>query len=244
MSKTHQQIIDQLKGCSSTNPMPFEQLLDKTGLQADTLHMVLHQMQHSVPASINSASVTKQGKTQLLIWPTGVLRDSIPYRVVSDQIANRNRELKQQQEQETTMPKNNRGSKPGALNSTLYSLIEQTPGIAHETLVKDALHQYPGETEAHIAKTLSNMVHATKKIVSEGPRGQKTYRIADAPAPAHEPQAATSAAAKPSDDETLHISIDDKNVCLISTQHIDLELTAAQTARLHAFMHRVQLEAV
>lgn len=68
---THQKILAMLKGCTSTAPMEFDTLLRKTGLLPDTLAMVLAQMQHSLPATINSCIITKAGKSRTVYWPTG-----------------------------------------------------------------------------------------------------------------------------------------------------------------------------
>jgi hypothetical protein len=67
---THQKILAMLKGCTSTAPMEFDTLVRKTGLLPDTLAMVLAQMQHSLPATINSCIITKAGKSRTVYWPT------------------------------------------------------------------------------------------------------------------------------------------------------------------------------
>jgi hypothetical protein len=72
---THQKILTMLEGCSSAKPMEFDTLIEKTGLLPDTLAMVLAQMQHSLPATINSCIITRAGKSRTVYWPTGASLD-------------------------------------------------------------------------------------------------------------------------------------------------------------------------
>lgn len=85
---TQQKILAFLQGCDSQHPMEFGALLKKTGLQPDTLRMVLDQMQHSLPATINSCTLTKQGKSSAMYWPTGAVGNPLTFH----QIGNRNRQ--------------------------------------------------------------------------------------------------------------------------------------------------------
>lgn len=70
---THDLILQHLKGATSQNPVTLEQLVEKTGLLPDTISMILDQMHNVVPAVINKVKVIKNGQTQILVWPTGVI---------------------------------------------------------------------------------------------------------------------------------------------------------------------------
>lgn len=75
-----QQILDLLKGSSSQKPMPFNVLVDKSGLLPKTLNMILDSMyaQHS----INQALVTRNGMQQREVWPTGVIEKAVRQDIV------------------------------------------------------------------------------------------------------------------------------------------------------------------
>jgi len=65
-------IIAFMAGYDSRNPMPFDALVEASGLQPATLQMMLDQMFNSIPTLINRAEHTKGGKTQVVYWPTGI----------------------------------------------------------------------------------------------------------------------------------------------------------------------------
>lgn len=75
-----QQILDLLNGSSSQKPMPFNVLVDKSGLLPKTLNMILDSMyaQHS----INQALVTRNGVQQREVWPTGVIEKAVRQDIV------------------------------------------------------------------------------------------------------------------------------------------------------------------
>ncbi len=146
---------------------------------------------------------------------------------------------------------------PSTLNQTLYHLIEATPGIGQQALIKHALRACSDETQTHILKTLSNMQHVTKKISAVGKLDNKTYWIKDsAPAatssPVAKPEASaiSPAEAKPlaeailraatheaeQDAEYYGLNLNDEGCLFISVGEIDLRLNPAQTQRLHRFM--------
>lgn len=191
---THQKILSMLNGYSSQKPMPFDVLVQKSGLLPDTLRMVLDQMQHTVPATINSAIITKGGVAKTVCWPTGVVTHSISKEFVIN--ANKSAEAgfrlrqsstpKQKMNpiapttQEPIMNQETKprgGSKPSELNQCIYDKIVEHPGIAHADLVKHAQKECPEATDKQILKTISNMRHVTKKIRAEGERGNYRYHL-------------------------------------------------------------------
>lgn len=74
---THEKILGLMAGCDQHKPMPFSDLLEKSGLQPYTLRMVLYQMQYDIPMQINSIALTRDGSTQEVYWPTGVFKHGI-----------------------------------------------------------------------------------------------------------------------------------------------------------------------
>jgi len=193
-----------------------------------------------------------------------------------------------EQKKETPMnaPANPHGGKqPGELNTAIYNKIVEHPGITRAALIKHAQQKCPDATEKQINKTILNLTHTSKKIRTEGERGNYTYHLNTGvsqpqtkptapakparkaavgkvvtgkeaaelrgdPPPAETPaahvekdtKAPLSKSAAPalsdhqftmmlSDDNYLHLGIDDEMYTL----------NPAQTARLHAFLHRVQL---
>lgn len=55
--------------------------------------------------------------------------------------------------------------------------IVEHPGITQAALIRHALHKYPEANEKQVKKTILNMVHSSKKIRSEGERGNLTYHL-------------------------------------------------------------------
>jgi hypothetical protein len=178
---THQKILTMLEGCSSAKPMEFDTLQSKTGLLPDTLAMVLAQMQHSLPATINSCIITKAGKSRTVYWPTGVVRAAIPFRIVQDRNIHSRIDAKVQPNTatspETTMSATGKGGKPSELNQTLYNMIQAFPGIREDELVRRVLEDFPKETDKHIRKTLGNMRLIGKKVTGEGKGGDRKYQL-------------------------------------------------------------------
>lgn len=70
---THQKILAMMSGCDSSKPMSFETLVEKSGLQPSTMESVLWQMRYASPPLINSATVTRDGESQEVYWPIGIV---------------------------------------------------------------------------------------------------------------------------------------------------------------------------
>lgn len=71
---THDLILQHLKGATRHQPVTLEELASKTGLLPDTISMLLDQMQNTVPATINKVKIIKNGKAQIIVWPTGAVQ--------------------------------------------------------------------------------------------------------------------------------------------------------------------------
>ena len=76
--KTHEQILSLMTKSHAQAPMQFNSLLDISGLQPDTLNMVLDQMYDA--RKINQAKVTRAGIEQREVWPVAIVNKANPYR--------------------------------------------------------------------------------------------------------------------------------------------------------------------
>jgi hypothetical protein len=287
---THDKILAMLAGHDAQHPMAFDDLVKKSGLLPATLNMILLDMYNSISKPINYATITKKGKTQTVYWPTGVVnvrtgpqgivinprsphsmgfvgRDIPSHMHLAPSKVKPNTakvQLTTSTIQENTMstPIGGKGG-PSQLNLTINRLIEATPGITHQVLVKKVLHSFPAETQTHIQKTLSNMQHVTKKIIGVGKLGDRAYWLKDkAPAEASSPvekkkalnpddlenaalrRALETKATHPAageESEYYGLNLNDEGCLFISVGEIDLRLNAAQTQRLHRFMGRLSL---
>jgi len=74
---THDLILQHLKGATAQSPTTLEQLASATGLLPDAINQLLDQMVHCVPAAVNKIKSTKDGKTQVLVWPTGAIQPPV-----------------------------------------------------------------------------------------------------------------------------------------------------------------------
>lgn len=123
----HEQILTMLAGSHSQQPMQFNALLDISGLQPDTLDMVLDQMYAA--HSINQATVTRSGIMQREVWPTGMAKQVNAYKVPSKRVAPtpppRRNETPAIQPKEITMNINHDEKTPKAL--TILKYIEANP---------------------------------------------------------------------------------------------------------------------
>lgn len=64
-------ILSLMKNCDSKNPMSLRVLSKKTGMDIGELHPVIQEMYDT--RGINRCVVTKDGITDLMFWPTGVV---------------------------------------------------------------------------------------------------------------------------------------------------------------------------
>jgi hypothetical protein len=200
---THQKILTMLAGCSSQKPMPFTDLVNASGLLPATLLHVLGQMAHSLPATINCASITKNGTTQMVYWPTGVVEKSTGHIVINRKKATAagfaapaRQPLSALRPQASTVQPSisisaeeaSMSAAPGKLNIIIFNKVAEQPGITQDELIKFALQQSPESTEKQAIKTLMNLLHSSKKIRSEGRRYKFTYYVnADVKQPAATP---------------------------------------------------------
>lgn len=102
-----------------------------------------------------------------------------------------------EQKKETTMnaPAKPHGEQqPGELNTAIYNKIVEHPGITKAALIKHAQQKCPDATEKQINKTILNLIHASKRIRTEGGRGNYTYHLNTG---VSQPQAKPTASAKP-----------------------------------------------
>lgn len=240
---THRKILAILAGASSQKPMAFEDLVKASGLSPATLLQVLDQMAHSIPATINCASITKAGKTQMLYWPTGVIdKAAQPFRINNEKAAG----FVTQARPALAHPNTSIPSKeipmsmpPSKLNTIIYNRIAEQPGIAQDALLQFVLHNVAGSTEKQVKKTIANLVHSSKKIRSEGSKGKFTYYLNNE---AGQPAAAASSVvkkqeAKP-DADSFSIMLSEDNFLHVCSGKQKMVFSKVQTERLWNFIGR------
>lgn len=270
---THQKILAMLDGYSSVKPMPFDVLVEKSGLLPATLRSVLDQMQHSLPASINSAKITDIGGVREVYWPTGMvaMRSGSQGIVINPLTAPRRQPLPQRleatakpkpiasiihQENQMATSTKKRIKASRDLGIAIYNKIIACPGIKRDVLVKHALSEFPDATNKQISKAIWDLVNTSKKVLQEGKSTSSAYRSnTGASMPAAKPVSVKSApAAAPvslTDKPAEHVPNDEQFTMMLSDDdHLHLgigdemyHLNPQQVARLHAFMGRVQLGA-
>lgn len=259
---THQKILAMLAGCSSQKPMPFDDLVKASGLLPATLGTVLMQMAHNIPATINCASITKDGKTQMVYWPTGVIEKATQHIVINRQKAiaggfsgtrqplSALRPQASAVQPTTSIPTKEipMGMPPRKLNTLIYDKVAEQPGIAQDDLIAFALPKVTGATEKQVKKTIANLVHASQRIRSVGPRGNFTYFPNNE---AHQPAAAASSTVKKQEVKPASYGVGEKEFSLTLTDdnwmklHLGahtLLLDPSQTGRLQDFMGRITLK--
>lgn len=63
-------ILEMLKGSTQIAPMLGDTLLEKTGVEPDTLNDALDDLQGR--GALNRAEITREGSTFTVLWPTGI----------------------------------------------------------------------------------------------------------------------------------------------------------------------------
>lgn len=256
---THQKLLTMLAGCNSQKPMAFDALVKASGLLPSTLEILMEQMAHSTPMAINRATVTKDGRTQMMIWPTGVINHPGRQMLIINQKQLLAARAAWEQQPRTaqvkpsasTLPIPSKeismGAAPSNLNTTIYNKVVEHPGIGRDELVKFALQQVPGATEKQAKKTIVNLVYSSGRIRLEGTHGKPVYYIAEfdkraaVPAsPAVKKQEAKPAVRELSDRE-FSLSLTDDNYMHLYLGEETVMLNPAQVERLQDFMGRITL---
>lgn len=151
----HEQILTMLAGSHSQQPMQFNALLDISGLQPDTLNMVLDQMYAA--HSINQATVTRSGIMQREVWPTGMAKQVNIYADLSKRVAAtpppRRNEVQVIKTKEITMTQDLEVAEQTPKALTILKFIEANPNcnsaqISHATGIESP-HSY---IKAHISR--------------------------------------------------------------------------------------------
>ena len=71
MDGGHGKVLAMLGGASAVAPMLFDELLERSGLRATTLQSILDALFEA--RQIQRCQITRNGQTQLVLWPTGVI---------------------------------------------------------------------------------------------------------------------------------------------------------------------------
>jgi hypothetical protein len=151
---------------------------------------------------------------------------------------------------------------PSELNAAMMKLITDQPGIKQPRAIELALKQVPGATEKQAKKLLLNLVHASKKIRAEGPRGDVCYYLnvngitASKPVASarkagrrkvQKPAATKPAIVKPAANKQLNSTEQDFSILLAENNDLYINkggelfiLSHDQAARVASFIHRIQ----
>jgi hypothetical protein len=286
MSDLKTAIRKALAGSSSQTPVDTRALMS-LGIKAE-MTVALGEMQSS--REINTALVIKGGEQTVLYWLTGATGLPMAYMqpvapIMSfpstamylpvrepktiakvkptasvEFISFVQKPIKEKEKAMTTNVK-----QPSELNAAMMKLITDQPGIKHQRAIELALKQAPGATEKQAKKLLLNLVHASKKIRAEGPRGDVCYylnvngitaskpvasarkagrrkatpvKAAPTPKPANLPNQLTCA--KKQVDDDFSILLAENNDLYINKSGELFILSHDQAARVASFIHRIQ----
>lgn len=77
-----EEILALLTGHDSRNPLAFDLLLEKSGVGAGRLNLLLDNMYRAIPAMINRCQITRSGVTHFVYWPTGMVEKAARQSIV------------------------------------------------------------------------------------------------------------------------------------------------------------------
>jgi hypothetical protein len=259
MSDLKTAIRKALAGSSSQTPVDTRELMS-LGTKAE-MTVALGEMQNS--REINTVQVTKTGISMVQCWLTGavllVAYGRNPLAVMPAQIIRDQPKLSPIKEK--VMQKTN-VKHSSELNAAMMKLITDQPGIKQQRAIEQALKQVPGATEKQAKKLLLNLVHASKKIRAEGPRGDVCYYLnvngitASKPVASarkagrrkvQKPAATKPAIVKPAANKQLNSTEQDFSILLAENNDLYINkggelfiLSHDQAARVASFIHRIQ----
>ena len=173
-----------LAGHDSKRPMAFDDIVAASGLQAETVQMLMDHLFHSVPSAVNRAEITRYGKTQMFYWPTGVVvsfkgdqkaafqyirqkmwnaRQAQPPRMQhtppTAQIANRMAEKAVNQMEgilNMDTPMDTQGRQP-VTSKHLLDAVAATPGIERKAIMQLLVYG-DGSNKKQVEKMISNAI--------------------------------------------------------------------------------------
>lgn len=264
---THQKILAALDGSDARRPVPFDVLLQRTGLGRGTLEMALDQMAAAVPAAINRIISIRGGAQTVLVWATGVKPGlaSPPLRV---QPSPTRKEAEQMKPELKPEPKQERAvtrkdvldivtARPGISRDALFREISRGGGKAARILISNMLYTKllqktgNGGTAQLAAGEKADAYLAKNGWCAGQPRKAVPVPGADAQRPAVSPDDAPTAEPPPADDrpeaipahagaeEFLTVALSDADELHITKPGAALVLNRAQYQRVGNFIARI-----
>lgn len=150
-------ILDVLQGRSSLYPMPFDELHAASGLSKKRLNEMLDAMAYAIPASINRATITKNGVTQVVLWPTCVMQARTRQSIVITKPRAKSRPSKQM----------------GYLTKTLLNRVNELGKVTRNDLMAYGL-TLADATEGKVKNSL-NVLVSNNRIISDYGRKATIY---------------------------------------------------------------------
>lgn len=161
-SHTAANVLALLSGRSSQYPMPFDELHAATGLSKKRLKEMLDAMAYALPATINRATLTKGGVTQVVLWPTGVIETRTRMGIV----------IKPAYQ-----------SHPPRMNDLTRAVLDKvisTPGISRIDLLAYGMSTMTKDDTQKVKTAIGNLQHKQLIVSSGGKRNSVTYSAAGA----------------------------------------------------------------
>ncbi|KIO49618.1 hypothetical protein [Nitrosospira sp. NpAV] len=165
-----EKILAALKGCNVQSPMSFTELIEKTGIPAMSLIVILQDLFDA--RAINRATVMRDGLTRVMVWPTGVL-PKIPFRQFT---INPKKSIlpdsDQSQKRITPTPK---------IEEKIMSTEKSKARIILEIIAKQGTATFKQLTDASGASSVSPFIKGyigRGEIIVEGLPGAKSCRMA------------------------------------------------------------------
>jgi hypothetical protein len=187
MNGSQQKILDLLKGKSQQMPATFDELLSASNFGQQLLEMMPDAMMHMSPRPITGAIVTKDGVTQKLYWPTGILTGIPAFTINKDKAhaAGFNQETKTSPEtapivqtavHEPEPLKEKIVSQSIGIRPAILAILKGRPGMNGNDLISDVLEISAGSTKEKIAQVRDQMAYE-KKLCVVGKQANKTYSL-------------------------------------------------------------------
>lgn len=135
-------ILHELQGRSSVYSMPFDELHAASGLSKKRLKEMLDEMAYALPATINRATITKGGITQVVVWPTAVVVAPVQQALVI---------------KTPRAPSAPRKPTASPLTQSILSKVVATPGIHRQDLVAYGCSLTPAASEYQVTTAIGSL---------------------------------------------------------------------------------------
>jgi len=165
-------------------PATFDELLSASKFGPQLLEMMLDAMMHMSPRPITGAIVTKDGVTQKLYWPTGILTGIPAFTIdkYKSHAAGFDQEKKRVPETTPVVqtaepePLKEKIVRSIGIRLTILAILKDRPGMNGNDLIPDVLKVSTGSTALKVAQVRDQMAYE-KKLCVVGKQSNKTYSL-------------------------------------------------------------------